>query len=72
MQAYENALSELLTKLDAVESFGFKSVRDARKELVDRIEREKVTIALKVNEEEKKNEGRVEERMEEEKGRISP
>jgi len=34
--AYENAL---LAKLDAVESRGFKSVRDARKELVVQIER---------------------------------
>ena len=70
MHAYENALSELLTKLDAVESFGFKAVRDARKELVDRIEREleelekKVTTALEVSEEERKVERRVEERIE--------
>jgi len=67
--AYENALSELLTKLDAVESHGFKSVRDARKELVVQIEKElgelekKVTQALGVGEgkgEETKGEEQVE------------
>jgi hypothetical protein len=72
VHAYENALSELLTKLDAVESFGFKAVRDARKELVVNIEREleelerKVVTALGVGEEEKKIEGKVEETMDEE------
>ena len=40
VSAYENALSELLAKLDAVDSFGLKVVRDARKELVVKIERE--------------------------------
>ena len=50
--AYENALYELLAKLDAVDSFGLKVVRDARKELVVQIEREldglekKITTAL--------------------------
>jgi len=64
--AYENALSELLTKLDAVESHGFKSVRDARKELVVQIEKElgeleqKVVQALGVGEE-KGEEGKGEE-----------
>ena len=72
VHAYENALSELLTKLDAVESFGFKAVRDARKELVVNIEREleelerKVVTALGVGEEEKKDEGKAEETMDEE------
>ena len=55
--AYENALSELLTKLDGVESREFKDVREARKELVVQIEREsgarekKVIQALGVGEE---------------------
>ena len=40
MLTIENALSELLTKLDAVESYGFKTVRDARKELMVRPDRE--------------------------------
>ena len=31
VHAYENALSELLTNLDAVESYGFKDIRDAKK-----------------------------------------
>jgi len=67
--AYENALSELLTKLDGVESHGFKSVRDARKELVVKIERElgelekKVIQALGVGEE-KGEETKGEERVE--------
>ena len=69
MHAYENALSELLTKLDAVESHGFKAVRDARKELVVQIERElgelekKVIQALEVGEEEGKVYEKVEEAM---------
>ena len=54
MYTYENALSELLTQLDAVESYGSKAVRDARKGLAVQIERElgelekKVTQALGV------------------------
>jgi hypothetical protein len=70
VHAYENALSELLTKLDAVESHGFKAVRDARKELVVQIEREsgelemKVVQALAVG----KEEGNVEEKVEETMG----
>ena len=68
VHAYENALSELLTKLDAVESHGFKAVRDARKELVVQIERElgelekQVFQALGVGE----GEVKVEEKMDEE------
>ena len=56
VDAYENALSELLTKWDAVESFGFRVVRDARKELVVKIEKEleelekKVMAALRIAE----------------------
>ncbi|KAG8835460.1 hypothetical protein FRC17_003027 [Serendipita sp. 399] len=40
IHAYEHALSELLTKLDGVESHGFKGVREARKQLVVKIEKE--------------------------------
>jgi len=71
LHAYEHALSELLTKLDAAESFEFKAVRDARKELVDRIEREleelekRVTTALEVNEDEEKVQERGEEKTKE-------
>jgi len=39
IHAYEHALAELLTKLDGVESHGFKGVREARKQLVVRIEK---------------------------------
>jgi len=72
VHAYENALSELLTKLDAVESCGFKAVRDARKELVVKIERElgelekKAMEALGVGEAEGKVEEKVKETMDEE------
>ncbi len=65
VHAYENALSELLTKLDAVESYGFKDIRGARKELVVQIERQlaevekKVIQALGVGEEEEKVEEKV-------------
>ena len=71
VHAYENARSELLTKLDAVESHGFKAVRDARKELVVQIEWElgelekKVFQALEVGEEEGKVDEKVEEAMDE-------
>lgn len=40
IHAYEHALSELLTKLDGIESHGFKGVREARKQLVVKIEKE--------------------------------
>lgn len=40
IHAYDHALSELLTKLDGVESHGFKGVREARKQLVVKIEAE--------------------------------
>ncbi|CAG8762121.1 17026_t:CDS:1, partial [Acaulospora colombiana] len=40
IHAYEHALSELLSKLDGIESHGFKGVREARKQLVVKIERE--------------------------------
>jgi BAG domain len=39
IHAYEHALAELLTKLDGVESHGFKGVREARKQLVVKIEK---------------------------------
>jgi len=70
--AYENAPFELLTKLDGVESHGFKAVGDAKKELVAQIEREfweleqKVIQALGVGEEEVKVEEEGEEMMGEE------
>ena len=38
VHAYENAPSELLTELEAVESHGSKAVKDTRKELVVQIE----------------------------------
>ena len=44
VHAQENALSELLTMLDAVEIYGFKTVREARKVLVGELE--KVVQAL--------------------------
>ena len=65
MHAYENALSELLTKPDVVKSDSSKAVRDARKELVVQIERvlveleKKVMKALGVGEEEGKVETAV-------------
>ena len=68
MPTYENTLS---TKLEAVESCGFKAVRDARKELVVQIEKElvelekKVIQALGVGEQEEKAE-KVGELMDEE------
>ncbi|PVF93646.1 hypothetical protein CPB86DRAFT_801093 [Serendipita vermifera] len=40
IHAYEHALSELLSKLDGIESHGFKGVREARKQLVVKIEKE--------------------------------
>lgn len=39
-------MPELLTKLDSVESYGFKAVRDARKELVVQIERKLVELEV--------------------------
>jgi hypothetical protein len=72
VHAYENVLSELLTKLGAVESHGFKAVRDARKELVVQVEGElrelekEAVQALRVGEEEEKVEEKVEETMGEE------
>ena len=76
MHAYDNTFSELLTKLDAVESCGSKAVRDARKELVVQIERELVELEKKViqapgvGEEEKFGET-TDERVEEEGVRES-
>ena len=66
MHAYEYALSGPLTKLDAMESYGFKDVRDARKELVVQIKSESVELEKKViqalgaGEEEKKVEEPIE------------
>ena len=50
MCAYENALSELLTGLDAVESYAPKAVGDVRKELVLQIARELVELEEKDHE----------------------
>ena len=50
IHAYEHALSELLTKLDTVESFGFRGIRELRKEVVVRIEKELETLEKKVAE----------------------
>ena len=40
IHAYDHALAELLTRLDGVESHGFKGVREARKQLIVKIEAE--------------------------------
>ena len=50
IHAYEHALSELLTSLDAVESFGFRRVRELRKEVVVRIEKELEALERRVAE----------------------
>ncbi len=50
IHAYEHALSELLTKLDTVESFGFRGIRELRKEVVVRIEKELEALERKVAE----------------------
>jgi len=72
VHAYKNALYELLTKLDAVEGYVSKAVRDTRKELVVKIERElgelekKAMKALGVGEAEGKVEEKIKEMMDEE------
>jgi len=50
IHAYEHALSELLTSLDAVESFGFRGVRELRKEVVVKIEKELEALEKQVAE----------------------
>jgi len=50
IHAYEHALSELLTSLDAVESFGFRGVRELRKEVVVKIEKELEALERQVAE----------------------
>ena len=50
IHAYEHALSELLTKLDTVESFGFRGIRELRKEVVVRIETELEALEKRVAE----------------------
>ena len=50
IHAYEHALSELLTNLDGVESFGFRGVRELRKEVVVKIEKELEALEKKVAE----------------------
>lgn len=49
IHAYEHALSELLSKLDTIESHGFKGVREARKQLVTSIEQELSLLEEKVS-----------------------
>ena len=61
--AYENALSESLTKLGAVESYESKAVRDVRKELVVQIEGELVELEKKVMEVPGVGEEEVEEKV---------
>jgi len=50
IHAYEHALFELLTSLDAVESFGFRGVRELRKEVVVKIEKELEALERQVAE----------------------
>jgi len=50
IHAYEHALSELLTRLDTVESFGFRGIRELRKEVVVQIEKELETLEKRVAE----------------------
>jgi len=50
IHAYEHALSDLLSKLDGVESYGFKGVREARKQMVVKIEQELEDLEKKVAE----------------------
>jgi len=50
IHAYEHALSELLTKLDTVESFGFRGIRELRKEVVVQIEKELEALEKRVAE----------------------
>jgi hypothetical protein len=50
IHAYEHALSELLTKLDGIESHGFKGVREARKQLVVKIGKELEALETKISE----------------------
>ena len=50
IHAYEHALSELLTELDGVDSFGFRGVREHRKEVVVKIEKELEALEKKVAE----------------------
>ncbi|KAF8760146.1 BAG domain [Rhizoctonia solani] len=47
VHAYENALTNLLTELDAVESFGDEHVRDVRRSLVKSVEAELETLEEK-------------------------
>ena len=69
VHAYEDALSELLTKLDGVERYGFKPVEDVKRGLVVKIERElgelekKVIPVLGVGEDEETDEETVGETM---------
>ena len=50
IHAYEHALSELLTRLDTVESFGFRGIRELRKEVVVQIEKELEALEKRVAE----------------------
>jgi hypothetical protein len=50
IHAYQHALTDLLTKLDAIESHGFKGIRMARKQLVVKIEEELLALERKISE----------------------
>lgn len=50
IHAYEHGLTDLLTKLDSVESYGFKGIREARKQLVVKIEEELGNLEKKITE----------------------
>lgn len=48
IHAYQHALSELVTKLDGIESYGFKGLREARKQLVVKIDEEMEQLDKKI------------------------
>jgi hypothetical protein len=48
IHAYEHALGDLLSKLDGIESYGFKGVREARKQMVVKIEQELEDLDKKI------------------------
>ena len=50
IHAYEHALSELLTRLDTVDSFGFRDIRELCKEVVGQIEKELEALEKRVAE----------------------
>jgi hypothetical protein len=50
IHAYQHALSDLLSKLDTIESYGFKGLRQARKQLIVKIEEEMDQLEKKIRE----------------------